>query len=395
MNKNITLDDLKLFEEKYNKGFNQKIENKIKRVGLREAYLNKKNEYSFKFNIEVPDVKIYNQFSSHQCNIYAFLRVAKDLIRNNTNIDVNNLNLSANYINFFDRLEKINMLYNELIMCKNMNIEIINNCVNNHIVSCGTFHSCKEIVNKYGLVLTKDMEEVNSKYDENLVMELLKDKIKIDATHLIRLKVDDRLKLKSDLLYEAYQFLSKIYGNPPSSFNFDNKTITPIEFKNMYLNDYLNNFVTVTSLDEKELTDSYSYIPNMYLNDTEEIITLANNNIKKAIINQLKDGVSVWFSSELSTALDYENGILSDNAYDFNDLLNLSKISKQDKLKLDIINYDHAMCITGALIENDETIQYKVDNSFGDYGKYNGYLIMPATFLESGVITLIIDKKYI
>lgn len=393
MDENITLEDLSYFYEKYNeKKENLIIADKIRKYGIKKACVNEENNYEFNFNIEVPEVKIYNQHHSHQCNIYAFLRVVKDILRNNTDLDVNNIDISANYIAFFDKLEKVNVLLNELIKKNNLTLEIINNAVNRYIGSYGTFHFCREIVNKYGLILSKGMKEVNSKYDEFLTIELLKDKIKIDLIELIN--SNDKKNVKRKILNSTYEFLSKIYGNPPKNFIFNNKQISPIEFKNLYLKDTLENFVTVTSVDKESLFASYSYIPNVYLNDKEKIVKLSNEKIKKVIINQLKDNISIWFSSEESKTLDYDNGLLDDKVYKFKDLLSIKNTSKKNKLELDIINYDHAMCITGALIENDEIMQYKVDNSFGSVGKYNGYLIMTPSFLENDVITLIIDKKY-
>ena len=133
----------------------------------------------------------------------------------------------------------------------------------------------------------------------------------------------------------------------------------------------------------------------MYLKESEEIITLEHNKIKEAIISQLKDGIGVWFSTEESTSLDYETNILDDNAFKYDEVLNIRKLPNNYKLSLDITNYDHAMCITGALVKDKEVKHFKVDNSFGYHGKYKGHLIMTNSFLENCVITLIINKKYI
>ena len=65
------------------------------------------------------------------------------------------------------------------------------------------------------------------------------------------------------------------------------------------------------------------------------------------------------------------------------------------KLRLDMINYDHAMCITGALIKDKEVKQFKVDNSFGYHGRHKGHLIMTNSFFENCPITFIINKKYL
>lgn len=399
MQKEINIEEIESFKSKYDKEENNKItEERIRELGIMQASADnlKRAEFKFDFNIEVPEVKIYNQLDSHQCNIYAFLRVIKDILRNNTNLNVDNINFSSNYINFFDKLEKANILYNELIECKKISLEIINKKVNHYIGSFGTFHFCREIVNKYGLVTSKYMKEVNSNYSDRLTVELLREKIKIDATSLMKIRFkSERKKKKEKLMYEVYQFLAKVYGEPPIDFEFDGEVITPLEFKNRYLKDALDDFVTVTSLESDALFGSYSFIPNIYLNNNERIVHASSNKIKDAIIRQLRDGISVWFSAEESTTLDYDDNILDDKLYDVYKMLNIDNLSKKNKMILDIINYDHAMTITGALLDGDEVKQFKVDNSFGRHGKFKGQLIMTNSFLENCVITVIINKKYL
>lgn len=397
MKNKIEIKDIISFQKNYkDKTLNKEIENNIKNFGILKASLNKKEDYDFKFNIKTPNIKIYNQHDSHQCNIYAFLRVVKDILHQNSDLDISNLDLSANYINFFDKLEKANALYNDLIITKHLTPEIINQKVNRFIGSFGTFHFCREIVNKYGLVPTKVMPEVNEKYNDNLTIELLKSKIKCDAMSLIAKKTKKaKQNIKQELINEVYIFLCKVYGDPPIEFNFNGNIMKPIEFKNKYLNNELEDFITITSFSKEEFLNSFSYIPNIYLNNTETIISLANDSITKAIIKQLQNGISIWFSAEESTTLDYEENILDNRLYDFANLLNIKKVNKSQKLALDIINYDHAMCITGALVENNIIKQFQVDNSFGTHGKYKGHLIMTPSFLENCVLTVIINKKYI
>lgn len=399
MKNEILLDDIYEFNEQYKASENNiAIEKKIKKDGIRKASVDdsKKNKLKFEFNIEVPETKIYNQHSSRQCNIYAFLRVVKDILRKNTSLNVDKLNLSSNYINFFDKLEKVNVLYNELINCSDLSLEKINFKVNQYIGSFGTFHFCREIVNKYGLVPTKDMNEVKSIHNDNLAIELIKAKIKCDTICFIDIKTkEEKQSKKKKLMYEIYQFLSKVYGNPPTSFEFQGKQITPLQFKKEYLSNSLDEYVTITSFPKEALFNSYSFIPNIYLNDREKIIKLPINQMKESIIRQLKDGISVWFSLEESTTLDYEDNILDDKLYNFNELLNIKTISKNKRMLLDLINYDHAMCITGALLEEKNLKQFKVDNSFGKHGNYKGQLIMTIPFFENYVITTIINKKYI
>lgn len=239
------------------------------------------------------------------------------------------------------------------------------------------------------------MQEASVKYDAFEILELLKAKIKSDALLLIDRKEENLEELKSYLMKEAYTFLSKTTGNPPLHFKWDNKEMTPLEFKNQYLKSDLEDYITVISYDKETFYNSYAYIPNVYLKDTEEIKTLSMEQIKNAVVRQLKDGIGVWFSSEESTTLDYDLNLLDDNIYKYKELLNIKEISKEDKLTLDLINYDHAMCIIGVKVENGKFLQFKVDNSFDEHGKYKGHLIMTNSFFENDIITIVVNKKYL
>lgn len=398
MNKEIKLGDIKRYKDEYKRICkNKDLEEKIKDNGLKQACFNKDIEKNskFKFNIQIPDVKTYDQKNSKECSIYAFLRVIKSIMKKDKSVNVRGLDLSATYIDFYDKLEKVNTFYNSLFKENNVTLDMINENADKYIGSFGTFNFCKKIISKYGLALSKSMPDVNDKYDADLVIELLKKKVKTDACVLINRNEENDEMLKDILISETYMFLSKVLGNPPESFRFNNEIITPLEFKNKYLKTSLDEYVTVTSYNKDLLTSSYSFIPSVYLKDDEEIITVTNKKLKEAVINQLKDGIGVWFSLEESTTLDYESNILDDNIYNFDEVLNIRKIPGDYKLKLNITNYDHAMCITGALIKDKEIKGFKVDNSFGKHGVQKGHLIMSNSFFENCCITFIINKKYL
>lgn len=394
MNKDLNLEKIKEFHKNYiNNKDNLEIETNIKNNGIKNAIIDttRLNEFSYKFNIEIPEVKIYNQKNSYQCNIYAFLRVIKSTM----NKKYRNIDLSANYIEFYDKLEKVNSLYNSLLNEEELTLEIINQKVNRYIGIYGTFHFCREIVNKYGLVPNNIMKEASNNYNAVELIELLRAKIKTDALCLLNKNYTEKSSLKDTLIQEAYTFLAKVMTHPPIQFKYKNKTYTPIDFKNKILKTDLSEFITITPFNKKDFLNSNDFIPNVYLKNNEEIHKLSIEKIKDAVLAQLKDGIAIWFSSEESTTLDYNINILDENLYQYEKLLGIKDINKNKELLLDLINYDHAMTITGALLKNNEIKQFKVDNSFGYHGKYKGYLIMSTDFFENKVITFIINKKYL
>ncbi len=392
MKQDLELEKVREFHETYvSSKKNLEIENHIKKDGIKSAIIDKERlaSFKYKFNVEIPEVKMYNQQNSYQCNIYAFLRVLKSLM----NEADRNIDLSANYIEFYDKLEKVNTLYNCLINEDNLTLEFINEKVDKYIGIYGTFHFCREIVNKYGLVPTEVMEEASSNYNAWELIELLRANVKTNAISLLGKTKEEKKSLKKELISKSYVLLSKFLGNPPVELIFENKKYTPQEFKSRILSTDLSEFVTVTTFNKKFFFESNGYIPNVYLHNNENVLKINEDKLKKVIISQLKEGVAVWFSSEESTTLDYEINILDDKLYKYEE--DNFILDKNKQLILNMINYDHAMAITGALLENDEIKQFKVDNSFGYHGKYKGHLIMSSSFLENKVLTCIINKKYL
>lgn len=389
----ILLNDIKDFQNRYLENpVNREYETKIKAVGLTKALINNEvvNNHSFQFNIELPEVGIYNQKNSYECNIYAFLRVFKSVMTEDKTI-----NLSANYLEFFDKLEKVNTFYNELFKLEKVTLKDINRLANFYIAIFGNFHCCVELINKYGVVLSSEEDEVSDNYNAVYVVELLKKKVKIDALSLINRDKKNDEELKKELLQEAYNFLAKNLGMPNLEVNYEGNIYTPQEFKQFLVGNRLDDFITIILFPKEDFLDSNCFVPNVYLNRNEPSMTLRFDKVYDAMIKQLKDGIAVWFSSEETVAMDYDLNIIDDNIFSYEELLNIKKVDRDQLLPLELIDYDHAMTITGALVENGEVKQFKVDNSFGKHGKFKGAAILTRSGFENCVTTIIIDKKYI
>jgi Aminopeptidase C len=410
MNGELNIEDIKKYQEKLTDSFDDTIYQNVYNSGIIEASINDKEAVNYRneFDIEIETCKMYNQKNSYQCSIYAAIRVIKNNLAENLDINVYKLDISANYIDFFDKLEKVNTFFNELIKSNTISFDLIKTLANKYITLNGTFHSFTQIIDKYGIVPETEMKDASDSFNAFELLELLLYKVKTDALDIKRAKEsgENLFKLKDELLANTYEFLAKIYGTPPSTFDFEyinnkNRSIsikdtTPLNFKNNFMSLPLNDFVTVTSFPLKYFKNSSAYIDSLYLNNNEEIIESDIKNIKKAILKQLQNGTAVWFSTEESTTLDYSSGLLSDKIYNLKGYFEFKETSKFDALRLDIINYDHAMTITGLKLDKHGEIDYfKVDNSFGEHGTNKGIVIMPVKAFEKYTLTVILDKKYL
>lgn len=116
MNKDIKSGDILKYQKEYLSDVNNTaLENDIYENGLENACLDKvlvKNT-SYKFNIQISETKMYDQKDGYECNIYAFLRMIKSIMKKE-GTNIKGLDLSATYIDFYDKLEKVNTFYNEL-----------------------------------------------------------------------------------------------------------------------------------------------------------------------------------------------------------------------------------------------------------------------------------------
>lgn len=130
MESQISLEQINKFSKIYNSDKTNKIiENTITKNGLENACINREVilENQPIFNIELPESKRYDQKDNHKCWIYAGLNMIKHNIAENLNINVQDILLSNNYIAFFDKLEKSNNTYENIINLDNLDWDYINN----------------------------------------------------------------------------------------------------------------------------------------------------------------------------------------------------------------------------------------------------------------------------
>lgn len=356
------------------------------------------NNVDRKFNIEVKNDVVYNQKNSFLCWAFAGINMLRNELSNI--FPKEKLNFSLNYIQFFDRYEKMSLLYDK-ITSEHFEYSQIKYLLFDYINTCGDFSSFKYLIKKYGIVLEHQMPLVENNYIPNDINELFKEKIISDIEILFKNKNDlNKLKeLKNNMMNENYEILCSIFGKPP--LNFDsrilniNENYSPVEFSNKYVDDILDNYTNVISLSNKDYNKKYILdfnVPN--LNKTQ-YLNLDLNTIKKCVVNQLKDGKMVWFGCSyrfMSASLKNKNGILYSHLYDF-EKIGISKISKSIAEKYNFLNYDHAMLFTGVNIVDEKIKSWKVLNSFGVENNYNGYFTMDNDFFDENVFMFALHKK--
>ena len=419
MENQISLEQIDEFKKIYNsEKTNKIIENAITKNGLENACINRDIiiENQPIFNIELPESKRYDQKDSWRCWIFGGLNLIKHNIAKNLNMNVIDLELSNNHIAFYDKLEKSNNTYENIIDANNVDFEYLHKdetlkfCVSEG----GYWDMFVSIVNKYGIVpYSYNPDTVESTTVQN-VEYLYTEKIKKDILKLIELKKNGMdinvLRIeKKKFLQENYILLCKIYGEPTTKFNFEYKdkdgnykkieNLTPIDFKNRFLNLKLEDFVTIgnTPMYNKEYYKLYQkkHLGNVYGKSYVKYLNLPIEDLKELSIKQLKDNVPVYMGAHILKFRDKKSGVLDIRLYNYEDTLNLKRLSKEEALNLYDISMHHIMSFTGVNLVNGKPQRWKVEDSYGDKEKVNGYYIMNDNFFNEFVLSVVIDKKYL
>ncbi len=354
------------------------------------------------FNVEIKNNKVYDQKGSFICWIYAAINMIRNKIVDQFG---EKIEISANYISFFDRYEKLNLLYDKIINteCQYSQIKYL---LYDYINTCGDFSSFKYLIKKYGVVLEHQMPIKENNFIPNDINELIKEKVINDIDIIINKKsnkcnIKQLYNLKERMMLENYEILSNIFGKPPTKIDLQylnfGKEMTPVEFTNVYINHILEDYVEIISLSKMDYNQKYKLdfnVPN--LNNTE-YLNLNINDIKRGIINSLKNKQPVWFGCSyrfMSASCKNKNGILFNNLYDF-EKIGIKKLEKCIAEKYDFLNYDHAMLFTGVNIVDNKPISWKVLNSFGIQNNNKGYLVMDNDFFDENVFLFAIKKDYL
>ncbi len=419
MDSQISLEQIKNYSKAYNSNkINKVIENSITNNGLEKACINSDiiTENQPVFNIELPESKRYNQQNSHKCWIFGGLNLIKHNVAQNLNINLMAFELSNNYIAFFDKLEKSNNTYENIINSKNIDLDyihkekIIKFCVSEG----GYFQWFVSIINKYGIVPYSYYPNATESTNYEKLEYLYTEKVKKDILELIELKkqekhINELREIKNKFLQENYILLSKILGEPVSEFDYEYRDkngkyiryekLTPIEFKNEFLSLNLDDFVTIGNIPmyNKQYNKMYKkkYLGNIYINSDVKYLNLPIEDLKKLTIKQLKDNIPVYMGVYIFKFRDKKSGVLDTRLYNYKETLNLKTLSKKEALNLYDISMHHIMTFTGVNLVDNKPQRWKVEDSGGDEEKANGYYIMNDNFFNEFVLSIVVDKKYL
>ena len=368
------------------------------------------------FSIDLRQGRITNQKASGRCWIFAALNIFRyEMIKK---YDLDTIELSQNYLFFWDKLEKANY-YLESVL------ETVDEPIDGRLFSFislfplgdgGQWDMIVNLVTKYGLVPQEAYPDSENSRASRSMVSCMTTKLHEDAM-LLRNAAKEGKKpaelqaMKGKMLEEMYRMLCISLGEPPKTFNltlrnkkdevFRETGITPKEFFDKYVGMDLQETISVINgpTADKPFNQMYTvkFLGNMVGGRPATYLNLTMDKIKKAVIRQLKDGHPVWFGSDCGKFSIRKDGVFDRESAGVEKLFNVRfGFTKAEYLDYGDSAMNHAMVILGVNLDADgKPDRWHIENSWGKDAGLDGYFVASDDWFNDFVYQVMLNTKYL
>ena len=369
------------------------------------------------FSVETPSQSITDQKHSGRCWMFSGFNVLRSEFAKRT--DSLTVDLSHDYLFFYDQLEKANLFLQGVVDCadKPMEDERVRFFFKSPINDGGTYCGVADLVSKYGLVPSEVMPETYSADNTAKVAQLLKSKLREYGLKLRAMVAEGKTQAdinaeKTRMLAVVYRMLTLTMGEPPTEFTYafknkqgrpvtEAKTYNPMTFAAEVMGDkpVMGSFIMVMNDPRREYYKTYEveYDRHTYDGTNWKYLNLPMDDIAQLAIASLKDGRKMYSSYDVGKFLDTKRGYCDLQNFDYGSLFGTDfPMNKAER----IMTYDsgstHAMTLTAVNLDKQgKPLMWKVENSWGaDYGQ-KGCLVMTNDWFNEYMFRLVVDKKYV
>lgn len=364
------------------------------------------------FSVDVKTGKVANQKQSGRCWMFAALNTFRHKMLNQ--FDLKEFELSQNYTFFWDKYEKANYFYENILATADQELTSRKVAFLLQVPQQdgGQWDMIVSIFQKYGVVPKTAMPESSNSSNSRDLNNYLNKKLRKDATILRHLVVEGKSseeiqKTKEQMLQEVYYFLATSLGTPPTTFDFEyrdenqeyhlDRQLTPQTFYEKYIGVNLDEYVSIINAPTADKPYDQSYTVEMLGNvvggKQVKYLNVNMDTFKKLAITQLEQGETVWFGCDVGQSSTRDTGIMALDAYDVNDLFEIDfSMTKAERLDYGESLMTHAMVLTGVDLIDGQSIKWKVENSWGEKVGDKGFFVASDAWMDEYTYQIVIRK---
>ncbi|MGX7025915.1 C1 family peptidase [Vagococcus hydrophili] len=418
MSKEISLNQIKAFnEEYYAKPTHLISQRAVKKNGILASSENQSSivKNNPVFSIDIDTGKVANQKQSGRCWMFAALNTFRHQITDTFNIK--DFELSQNYTFFWDKFEKANYFYENILATSNEELSSrkVAFLLQTPQQDGGQWDMLVAIIQKYGIVPKAIMPETFSSSQSRDLNGFLDKKLRKDALTLRTLVAENKSAEeitieKNKMLQEIYNLLATTLGTPPETFDYSyvdtygnyhlKQDLTPQSFYDEFIGRDLNDYVSIINAPTTDKPYNQVYTVEMLGNVVggKEVrhLNVDMPTFKGLAIGQLKAGEAVWYGCDVGQSSTRDSGLMATDVYSVEETLDIDyTMTKADRLDYGESLMTHAMVITGVDLVDEKPTKWKVENSWGDKVGTKGYFVMSDEWLEEYTYQIVINKKYL
>ena len=379
--------------------------------------INRLKDEPFNFNNDIKNGEITNQKASGRCWMFASMNVMRNIVMNKLNLE--NFEFSQSYTLFCDKLERANYYLEAMIEKAKDPIDDreLQYLMGEVLGDGGQWDMFVNLVKKYGLVPKYAYPESTSSSNTR---ELNKYLVKVLHKYTVDLRQavsqgnskKEVSAIKEEALQGVYNVLTSTLGRLPETFDFiaydkdnkliEDKNLNPQKFFEKYVEMEIDDYVSLINAptEDKPFGKTYTikYLGNVIEGKEVKHLNLTIEDLKAAVLAQLKDGMPVWFGCDVGKDSFSEDGraMLDTKVSNYDELFGLDlQMTKADALDYYQSQMTHAMTFTGVEVKDGKSLRFKVENSWGDKFGYKGHYTMTDEWFDKYVYQAVVNKKYL
>ncbi|MFC6164432.1 aminopeptidase C [Lactiplantibacillus dongliensis] len=367
------------------------------------------------FSIDLDTGGVANQKQSGRCWMFAALNTMRHALADK--FKLKNFELSQNYTFFWDKFEKANYFYENVLATADQptSSRKVAWLMTTPQQDGGQWDMLVALIQKYGIVPKSVMPETynsskSAEINSTLNLKLRKDAVELRELVAAKASADDIQARKEKMLNEVYRMLAYAFGEPATEFDWEyrdddknyhiDKGLTPQSFFKKYIGWNLDDYVSIINAptDDKPYNHTYTIemLGNVLGGREVKHLNVSMADFKQLAIKQLQAGQSVWFGCDVGQSSDRQKGVMATDVYSKDELFDVDlSMSKAERLDYGESLMTHAMVITGVDLVDGQPTKWKVENSWGDKVGEKGFFVMSDAWMDEYCYQVVVNKQFL